>query len=115
MEWAKRKFNEQYEYWMPWIEDYFLKYFTKDNKMSYATREQLDKAKITGIQQVDTIQDGVHNLAAGQVGQGGLLQPVGDLVSKEGINRTERQGKDEQGGYLPASVPGLHGISGLMK
>ncbi|KAI0009058.1 hypothetical protein F4779DRAFT_618034 [Xylariaceae sp. FL0662B] len=108
MEWVKQKYNEQYENWMPWIEDNFLKYFTKDNKASYATREQLDKTKVTGVEQVDTLQDGVHNLAAGQVGQGGLLQPVGDLVSKEGINRSERQGKDEQGGYLPnVGVPGL--------
>ncbi|KAI0883285.1 uncharacterized protein GGS22DRAFT_38266 [Annulohypoxylon maeteangense] len=112
MEWARQKYNEQYEIWMPWIEDYFLKYFTKDNKVSYAAKEQLDKAKITGIEQVDTIQDGVHSLAAGQVGQGGLLEPVGNLVSKEGINRAERKGKDDQNGYLPTSVPG---ISGLLK
>ncbi|KAI1453283.1 hypothetical protein F4805DRAFT_381558 [Annulohypoxylon moriforme] len=110
MEWAKQKYNEQYEIWMPWIEDYFLKYFTKDNKVSYTAKEQLDKAKVTGIEQVDTLQDGVHNLAAGQVGQGGLLQPVGDVVSKEGMNRAERQGKDEQGGYLPTSVPGIPGL-----
>ena len=38
MEWAKQKYNEQYESWMPWIEDYFLKWFTKDNKASYATK-----------------------------------------------------------------------------
>lgn len=38
MEWAKQKYNEQYESWMPWIEDHFLKYFTKDNKASYATK-----------------------------------------------------------------------------
>jgi hypothetical protein len=38
VEWAKEKYNEQYEAWMPWIEDTFLKYFTKDNKASYATR-----------------------------------------------------------------------------
>lgn len=38
---------------------------------------------------------------AGQVGQGGLLQPVGDAVSKEGVNRAERQGKDDSGSYAP--------------
>ncbi|KAI0835129.1 hypothetical protein F5Y06DRAFT_299800 [Hypoxylon sp. FL0890] len=111
MEWAKQKYNEQYEIWMPWIEDTFLKYFTKDNKASYTTKEQLDKAKVTNVEQVDTLQDNVHSLAAGQVGQGGLLQPVGDLVSKEGINRSERQGKDEQGGYLPSAVPGIPGLT----
>lgn len=41
MEWAKQKYNEQYEVWMPWIEDTFLKYFTKDNKASYTTKGQL--------------------------------------------------------------------------
>lgn len=48
----------------------------------------------------------MHNFAAGQVGQGGLLQPAGDLASKEGINRSERQGKDDQDGYAPSQVPG---------
>lgn len=38
MEWTKKKYNEQYEVWWPWIEDNFLKYFTKDNKASYATK-----------------------------------------------------------------------------
>ncbi|PKS06165.1 hypothetical protein jhhlp_007482 [Lomentospora prolificans] len=108
MEWAKQTYNEQYEKWMPWIEDLYLRWFTKDNKTSYTAKQNLDKAKITGIQQVDTLQDGVHGLVSGQVGQGGLLQPVGDLASREGINRAERQGKDEQGGYIPgaSSVPG---------
>ncbi|KAK6068383.1 hypothetical protein SCUP234_11184 [Seiridium cupressi] len=137
MEWAQQKYNEQYEAWMPWIEDHFLKYFTKDNKASYATKrtsppvpeepqletrrvetdttgikEQLDKSKVTGVEQVDTLQDGVHGLVAGQVGQGGLLQPVGDLVSKEGVNRAERQGKDDKGGYLPSSLPSIPGLGG---
>lgn len=58
------------------------------------------------MEQVDTLQDGVHNLAAGQVGQGGLLQPAGDMFSKEGINRSERQGKDDKGGYAPSQLPG---------
>ncbi|KAK8066663.1 C6 zinc finger protein [Apiospora hydei] len=137
MEWAKQKYNEQYEAWIPWIEDHFLKWFTKDNKASYATKgkpwffhpsasvhtclhlnvanmsspntEQLGKTKITGVEQVDNLQDGVNNLAAGQVGQGGLLQPVGDLLSKEGANRAERKGKDENGSYLPTSLPKVPG------
>ena len=100
-EWAKQKYGEQYEVWMPWIEDTFLKYFTKDNKASYATKQQLDKTKVTGIEQVDNLQDGVHNLAAGTLGQGGILQPIGDLASKEGANRAERGGKDDKGSYIP--------------
>lgn len=59
---------------------------------------------MTGIEQVDTLQDGVNNLAAGQVGKGGLLQPVGDMASKEGINRAERGGKDDDGGYAPGAA-----------
>lgn len=31
------------------------------------------------------------------MGKGGLLQPVGDAFSKEGINRAERGGKDDSG------------------
>ncbi|KAI4739054.1 hypothetical protein E4T50_10498 [Aureobasidium sp. EXF-12298] len=102
MEWTKKQYNQQYENYMPWIEDNVLYYFTKDNKASYATKDQLSKTKLTGNEQVDNLQDGVNNLAAGQVGQGGLLQPVGDHVSKEGINRAERGGKDDSGSYAGA-------------
>lgn len=31
------------------------------------------------------------------MGKGGLAQPIGDAVSKEGVNRAERGGKDENG------------------
>ncbi|KAI0865826.1 hypothetical protein F4860DRAFT_460486 [Xylaria cubensis] len=81
LEWAREKYNEQYENWMPWIEDVFLKYFTKDNRTSYAARDGLDKTKVTGVTQVDALQDKTNDLAASQLGQGGLLQPVGDLGS----------------------------------
>lgn len=73
----------------------------------------LDQTKVTGVDQVDTLQDGVNNLAAGQVGQGGLLQPVGDLASKEGLTRTERQGKDENGGYAPSDLPGASTVNNV--
>jgi len=85
------------------MEDKYLQWFGKDNKASYATKKELDKSKVTGIDQVDNLQDGVNNLAAGQVGKGGLLQPVGDYASKEGINRAERGGKDDKGSYAPGS------------
>lgn len=66
------------------------------------------------MEQVDKLQDGVHDVVAGQFGQGGLLQPVGDLVSKEGINRAERKGKDENGSYIPSSLPSVpNPLSGL--
>ena len=40
MEWVKEGYNNQYENWMPWIEDQYLKWFTNDNKASYATKGQ---------------------------------------------------------------------------
>lgn len=61
--------------------------------------DTLNKTKITGIGQVDNVQEDVNNLVGNQVGKGGLLQPVGDMASKEGINRAERGGKDDAGTY----------------
>ena len=37
-EWVKSGYNNQYEKWMPWIEDQYLAWFGKDNKASYATK-----------------------------------------------------------------------------
>jgi len=37
-EWAKDAYNNQYENWMPWIEDKYLAWFGTDNKASYATK-----------------------------------------------------------------------------
>ncbi|KAK5105794.1 hypothetical protein LTR62_002136 [Meristemomyces frigidus] len=98
-EWITEGYQHQFENWMPWIEDVYLRWFTKDNKASYATKDTLDKTKVTGVDQVDTLQGDVNNLVGNQFGQGGLMQPVGDAVSKEGVNRAERGGKDEKGGY----------------
>ncbi|ERT01565.1 uncharacterized protein SPSK_08042 [Sporothrix schenckii 1099-18] len=102
---AYGKYNELYESWAPWAEDVYLRYFTRHNKASYATEDTLAKTKVTGIKQVDTLQDGVNGLVAGQLGQGGLAQPVGDWASKEGVNRAERNGKDDKGKYLPSGTP----------
>jgi len=98
-EWAKEAYHDQYEKWMPWIEDQYLKWFGKDNKASYVAKDTLDKGKVTGISQVDQLQGDVNNLVGNQFGKEGFLRPVGDLASKEGINRAERQGKDESGSY----------------
>jgi hypothetical protein len=38
MEWAKEQYNKQYDTWVPWLEDLYLRYFTRDNKASYTTR-----------------------------------------------------------------------------
>jgi hypothetical protein len=35
---AGEYYNQKYETWMPWIEDKYLSWFTKDNKASYATK-----------------------------------------------------------------------------
>ena len=74
----------------------------------------MDKSKVTGIEQVDTLQDSVNSTVASQVGQGGLLQPVGDAVSKEGVNRAERGGKDDSGSgsYLGSAGGALSGAGG---
>lgn len=61
--------------------------------------ETLNKTKVTGIKQVDQIQNDVHNLVGNQLGENGLLAPIGNLASKEGINRAERQGRDDKGSY----------------
>jgi len=38
---ATQYYNQKYETWMPWIEDQYLKWFTKDNKASYATKRMI--------------------------------------------------------------------------
>ncbi|GLI72460.1 hypothetical protein PoHVEF18_000637 [Penicillium ochrochloron] len=89
-EWVRDTYNDQYEKWMPWIEDQYLKWFGKgDNKASYATKDQ-----------VDNIQDDTSNLIGNQVGDKGLLAPVGQFASREGVNRAERSGKDDSGSYM---------------
>lgn len=55
----------------------------------------------------------MNELAAGQIGKGGLAQPLGDAVSKEGINRAERGGQDEKGGWVPGAGDVAEGGKGL--
>ncbi|KAJ5700993.1 hypothetical protein N7493_012039 [Penicillium malachiteum] len=128
-EWLQEAYNNGYERWMPWIEDQYLKWFGKgDNKASYATKgssiptllphrvygfiisylhmiliisliDSLSKTKVTGVNQIDQLQDDTNNLVGNQLGDKGLLKPVGQFVSKEGVNRAERNGKDENGSY----------------
>jgi hypothetical protein len=69
---------------------------------------------VTGVEQVDTLQDGVNDLAAGTVGKGGILQPVGDFASKEGVNRAERGGKDDKGSWIPSTNSVADGAKGLL-
>lgn len=60
----------------------------------------MNKSKVTGVKQVDQIQDDVHNLVGNQVGTNGTLSSVGNIASKEGVNRAERGGKDDKGSYI---------------
>lgn len=39
-EWISEGYQHQKENWMPWIEDMYLKWFTNDNKASYATKSE---------------------------------------------------------------------------
>ncbi|KAL5343180.1 hypothetical protein BJX70DRAFT_394185 [Aspergillus crustosus] len=99
-EWAKEAYTTQYEKWMPWLEDQYLKWFGKgDNKASYVAKDNFSKTKITGNEQIDQLQDDTNNLVSNQFGEKGFLAPVGNLASKEGINRAERGGKDDNGSY----------------
>ncbi len=52
--------------------------------------EQLDKTKLTNDSSLNSIQDGLNTGVSGQLKSDGLLGGVGDLVSKEGVNRAER-------------------------
>ncbi|KAL2144379.1 hypothetical protein VTI28DRAFT_9203 [Corynascus sepedonium] len=111
MDWAKDQYHKQYNIWVPWLEDLYLRYFTRDNKASYIARDNLDKTKVTNISEVDALQDSANDIVAGQVGQDGLGRPAGDLLSQEGINRIERKGMNEDGQYLPSSSSVVEGAS----
>jgi hypothetical protein len=47
---AGEYYNKQYDSWMPWIEDKYLSWFTKDNKASYATKRTLIPTSPLSIQ-----------------------------------------------------------------
>jgi hypothetical protein len=81
-----------------------------------ARAANLDKTKLSGNDQVDKLQDSINDTVAGQLGPGGMLQPVGDASSKEGVNRAERGGKDADGSYggpvSSATDPVVGGVKG---
>ncbi|MCJ1242761.1 hypothetical protein MMC14_010770 [Varicellaria rhodocarpa] len=94
MEWSKKKYNDTYNSYVPWLEDKYLAWFG-ENKTSYTAKENLKKANITGDKNIGHITDGVAEGVGGQFSSGGLLGVVGDASSKEGVNRAERaQGGD---------------------
>ncbi len=130
-EWTKKKYNEAYTEYMPWIEDKVLGYWG-ENKTSYTAKgtfplplpslplpspplphptsfppslpptqistptnspppkpEKLN-TDVTGDKNVQAIQGGIAEGVGGQLSSGGLLGGVGDMTSKEGVNRAER-------------------------
>ena len=40
MEWSKQQYSQKKEVWVPWLEDLYLRWFTKDNKASYTTKRK---------------------------------------------------------------------------
>lgn len=133
-DWTKKKYNEYYTSYMPWIEDKVLGYWG-ENKTSYTakgTSNPLHPASafslpstlpptlpspilsslpphpntlasaltllppdklstdITGEKNINAIQGGVAEGVGGTLSSGGILGGVGDLSSKEGVNRAER-------------------------
>jgi uncharacterized membrane protein YkvA (DUF1232 family) len=40
-------YNRQYDSWVPWMEDKYLAWFTKDNKASYATKRTSSLTHLT--------------------------------------------------------------------
>ena len=75
--------------------------------LTFRATDQLSKTKITGNEQVDTLQDSVNNTVGGQLGKGGLGEGIGNMVSKEGINRSERGGKDDKGNTGPGAMSSI--------
>ena len=48
-EWITEGYHNQYENWMPWIEDKYLSWFTKDNKTSYAAKGACERTSTRNI------------------------------------------------------------------
>jgi len=97
MEWTKKQYNQQYEKWVPWLEDKYLAWFG-ENKTSYVAKDKMKSTKITGNKDVDAAQDDVAEGVGGQFGKGGLGEVAGDAAGKQVFTRSERGGKGEQGG-----------------
>ncbi|KAL8773523.1 MAG: hypothetical protein Q9209_001627 [Squamulea sp. 1 TL-2023] len=122
-EWTSKKYNEYYNSYVPWLEDKYLAWFG-ENKTSYTAKEQLDKTKLTNDKNLNAIQDGLNTGVSGQLKSDGLLGGVGDLVSKEGVNRAERgdsglgekeaieKGKGGQKKGWGESIPGAGWVTG---
>lgn len=60
------------------------------------TSDPTDKLNtdVTGDKNIQAVQGGLAEGVGGQLSSGGLLGGVGDLTSKEGVNRAERGDMD---------------------
>ena len=83
-----------------WYSDLILSHLSHTFYGHLPSLDTLDKTKLDSVPQVGKIQGDVNSLVAGQFGKDGLAQPIGDFVSKEGVNRAERGGKDDKGNYV---------------
>ncbi|KAL8681727.1 MAG: hypothetical protein Q9186_002174 [Xanthomendoza sp. 1 TL-2023] len=122
-DWTKKKYDEYYNAYVPWLEDQYLAWFG-ENKTSYTAKDQLNKTKLTNSSSLNSVQDGVNDGVAGQFKSDGLLGGVGDLVSKEGVNRAERgdsglgekelaaKGEEQKKKGWGESIPGAGWITG---
>ncbi|KAI9776372.1 MAG: hypothetical protein M1835_005533 [Candelina submexicana] len=117
-EWVKKKYNDNYDYYMPWIEDKYLQWFG-ENKTSYSTKENLKKTEITGNKDINKIQDSVAEGVGNQFGKGGIGEGIGSTLSKEGFNRAEGEeqdsdklAKDKAGKATGGGLGGLLGGGG---
>jgi len=72
--------------------------------------DSLSKTKFSGVNEVDQVQDDASNLVGNQLGDRGVLSPIGQAVSKEGVNRAERGGKGEDGKYFPGGYGDIGGV-----
>ena len=137
--WLSKKYNDNYNSYVPWLEDKYLNWYG-ENKTSYTAKgklsplsnpkflplpiafaryplpllplrlrpplpallcnlhflssflplEQLKENPLTDDKNVAAIQGGVAEGVGGQLSSGGLLGGIGDMSSKEGMNRVER-------------------------
>jgi hypothetical protein len=60
--------------------------------------DKLDQTKVTGVKGVDDIQEVVDKGITKQLGKGGLVNLVGEIISKV-FTRDERGGRGEKGGF----------------
>ncbi|WEW55671.1 hypothetical protein PRK78_001104 [Emydomyces testavorans] len=72
MEWARTTSAAAYNYVRSWVEDLYLSY-NKENRTSYVVKDNLNKTKVTGDENIDGVQDSVNEVvgntvAPGQVG-----------------------------------------------